>query len=51
MPKPILNIADVEFLKIGHGSNFPGAEKAPEKFPRRSATSAGGSARRSSAAI
>jgi len=32
MPKPILNIADVEFRKVGHGSNFPGAEKAPEKF-------------------
>jgi uncharacterized cupin superfamily protein len=32
MPKPILNIADVEFRKIGHGSTFPGAEKAPEKF-------------------
>src|SRR3954469_15441344 len=32
MPKPILNIADVEFRKVGHGSNFPGAEKAPDKF-------------------
>jgi uncharacterized cupin superfamily protein len=32
MPNPILNIADVEFRKVGHGSNFPGAEKAPEKF-------------------
>ena len=32
MPKSILNIADVEFRKVGHGSNFPGAEKAPEKF-------------------
>ena len=32
MPKPILNIADVEFRKIGHGVNMPGAENAPEKF-------------------
>src|SRR6478672_8087420 len=32
MPKPILNIADVEFRKVGHGRNFPGAENAPEKF-------------------
>ena len=32
MPKPILNIADVEFRKVGHGTNFPGAEDAPEKF-------------------
>ena len=32
MPKPILNIADVEFRKVGHGTNFPGAENAPEKF-------------------
>jgi len=26
---PILNIADVEFRKVGHGTNFPGAEDAP----------------------
>jgi len=32
MAKPILNIADVEFRKIGHGVNLPGAENAPEKF-------------------
>jgi uncharacterized cupin superfamily protein len=32
MPKPILNIADVEFRKMGHGVNFPGAENAPEQF-------------------
>jgi uncharacterized cupin superfamily protein len=32
MPKPILNLADVEFRKIGHGSGFPGSENAPEKF-------------------
>ncbi len=32
MPKPILNIADVEFRKVGHGANMPGAENAPEKF-------------------
>ncbi len=32
MPKPILNLADAEFRKIGHGSNFPGSENAPEKF-------------------
>ena len=32
MPKPILNLAEVEFRKVGHGSNFPGAENAPEKF-------------------
>jgi len=32
MPKPILNIADVEFRKVGHGTTFPGAENAPEKF-------------------
>ena len=37
MPKPILNIADVEFRKIGHGSTFPGAEKAPEKFAAQAA--------------
>jgi uncharacterized cupin superfamily protein len=30
--KPILNIADVEFRKMGHGVNFPGAENAPEQF-------------------
>ena len=29
---PILNIADVEFRKVGHGSNAAGAEHAPEKF-------------------
>ena len=32
MPKPILNLADVEFRKIGHGTDFPGSESAPEKF-------------------
>ena len=32
MPKPILNLADVEFRKVGHGTNVPGAENAPEKF-------------------
>ena len=32
MSKPILNIADVEFRKVGHGSSMPGAENAPEKF-------------------
>jgi uncharacterized cupin superfamily protein len=32
MPKPILNIAEVEFRKVGHGTNMPGAENAPEKF-------------------
>jgi uncharacterized cupin superfamily protein len=32
MPKPILNISDVEFRKIGHGANMPGAGEAPEKF-------------------
>jgi uncharacterized cupin superfamily protein len=32
MPKPILNVADVEFRKVGHGTNFPGAGSAPEKF-------------------
>jgi uncharacterized cupin superfamily protein len=31
MPKPILNIADVEFRKVGHGANMPGGN-APEKF-------------------
>ena len=31
MPKPILNIADVEFRKFGHGANMPGGN-APEKF-------------------
>ena len=30
MPKPILNIADVEFRKVGHGATF--RENAPEKF-------------------
>ncbi|CAN0162574.1 unnamed protein product [Phaeothamnion confervicola] len=32
MPAPILNIADVKFIKVGHGTSFPGAENAPEKF-------------------
>jgi uncharacterized cupin superfamily protein len=32
MPKPILNIADVEFRRVGHGANMPGAGDAPEKF-------------------
>lgn len=32
MPKPILNIADVEFREVGHGTNVPGAENPPEKF-------------------
>lgn len=32
MPKPILNIADVEFRNIGHGAEMPGAGNAPEKF-------------------
>lgn len=32
MPKPILNIADVQFRKVGHGTNFPGAQNAPERF-------------------
>jgi hypothetical protein len=33
MPKPILNIADVEFRKVGHGSNFPRrGESAGEIF-------------------
>ena len=35
MPKPILNLADVEFRQVGYGSNFPGAENAPEKFAAR----------------
>jgi uncharacterized cupin superfamily protein len=32
MPKPILNIADVEFRQFGHGVSHPGASDAPEKF-------------------
>lgn len=32
MPRPVLNIADVEFTKIGHGSSMSGAEQAPDKF-------------------
>jgi uncharacterized cupin superfamily protein len=32
MARPILNIADVEFRKVGYGVDFPGAENAPEKF-------------------
>ncbi|MBM3528297.1 MAG: cupin domain-containing protein [Alphaproteobacteria bacterium] len=35
MPKPILNIADVEFSQFGHGVNHPGASDAPEKFSAR----------------
>ena len=35
MAKPILNVADVEFRKVGHGVNMPGAENAPEKFEAR----------------
>jgi uncharacterized cupin superfamily protein len=35
MPKPILNIANVEFRQVGHGVNFPGATDAPEKFQAR----------------
>jgi uncharacterized cupin superfamily protein len=32
MHKPILNIADVEFRQVGHGTNYPGATDAPERF-------------------
>ena len=32
MPKPIVNIADVELRRIGHGANPPGGKNAPEKF-------------------
>jgi uncharacterized cupin superfamily protein len=32
MSKAILNIAEVQFRKVGHGTNFPGAGAAPEKF-------------------
>jgi len=32
MARPIINIADLEMRKVGHGTNFPGASNAPEKF-------------------
>ena len=32
MPKPILNIADVELRKVGHGANALRSRNAPEKF-------------------
>ncbi len=35
MSKPVLNLAEVEFRNVGHGSNFPGATDAPEKFQAR----------------
>ena len=35
MSRPILNIADVEFRKYGHGVDFPGATNAPETFEAR----------------
>jgi uncharacterized cupin superfamily protein len=35
MLRPILNVADVEFRKYGHGVDFPGATNAPEMFEAR----------------
>jgi uncharacterized cupin superfamily protein len=35
MPKAILNVAEVEFHKVGHGSGAPGAEHTPAKFQAR----------------
>jgi uncharacterized cupin superfamily protein len=32
MTHPIVNIAELEFRKFGHGVSYPGAENAPEKF-------------------
>ena len=32
MARPIVNIADLEFRRLGHGVNHPGASDAPEKF-------------------
>jgi uncharacterized cupin superfamily protein len=32
MTRPIVNIADLEFMTFGHGTNYPGAGAAPEKF-------------------
>jgi uncharacterized cupin superfamily protein len=32
MPKPIMNIADVQLRQIGHGADAPGSNKVPEKF-------------------
>ena len=32
MTRPIINIADLEFRKLGHGASQPGAADAPEKF-------------------
>ena len=32
MPKPILNVADVELRKMGHGADSPGSSNVPEKF-------------------
>jgi uncharacterized cupin superfamily protein len=32
MPKPILNVADVELRKMGHGAAQPGSNSVPEKF-------------------
>jgi uncharacterized cupin superfamily protein len=32
MAAPIINIADVELRKIGHGVDYPGASGAPDRF-------------------
>jgi uncharacterized cupin superfamily protein len=32
MPKPIMNIADVQLRRIGHGADAPGSSHVPEKF-------------------
>ncbi len=35
MPRPIVNIADLEFREFGHRVSYPGATDAPEKFEAR----------------
>lgn len=35
MTKPVINIADLDYMAFGHGVNFPGAENAPESFEAR----------------
>ena len=35
MPKLVLNLAEVEFRNVGHGTSYPGAADPPEKFQAR----------------
>jgi uncharacterized cupin superfamily protein len=33
MPKPILNIADLQFRKVGHGTSYPGSTPGKRAWP------------------